>query len=67
MNFNRNYGTGKYNECKKIQCSFICRLYRAIEYMSSKSGYYIQNKRENNENNNKAYGICRLPPRDSKD
>lgn len=21
MNFNRNYGTGKYNECKKIQCT----------------------------------------------
>lgn len=68
MNFNRNYGTGKYNECNKNSVySFICRLYQAIEYMSSKTGYYIQNKRESNENNKKGYRICRLPPRESKD
>lgn len=40
MKFNRNYGTGKYNECNENSMySFICRLYQAIEYTSSKSGY----------------------------
>lgn len=40
----------KNNECNEnAMDSFICRLFQAIEYKSSKSFEIIQNKRKNNE------------------